>query len=139
VGAVSVSTTKHLLREFLLRQSSITDLVGQSVYTSHLSDSDAGTVLQVNPIIILDFLSGNLRWHGAVEVQSAEFYAYSKKSAIDASRVYDALATILQHERLIVNGIDLSAVTREAERPIDGYSKHLDAWWLRGRWLIEGV
>lgn len=139
MGAVSVSATKHLLREFLLRDASITNLVGQAVYTSHLSDSDAGTVLKVNPIIILDFVSGNMRWHGAVEVQAAEFYVYSKKSAIDASRVYDALATLLQHERLIVTGIDLSAVTREAERPIDGYAKNLDAWWIRGRWLIEGV
>jgi hypothetical protein len=139
VGAVSVVKTKHLLREFLLRDSSITDLVGQAVYTAHLSDADAGTVLKLNPIIIIDFMSGNLRWYGAVEVQSAEFYAYSKKSSIDASKVYDAMANLLQHERLIVAGIDLAACTREVERPIDGYAKHLDAWWIRGRWLIEGV
>ena len=139
MGAISTVQTRHLLREFLLRSSSITDLVGQNVYGSHLSDSDAGTVLNASPLIILEFDGGNMRWYGAVQTQFVEVYTYSKNNLIEAASIYDALANVLQHERLIISGIDMAAVPRETERPTDGYNKHLDAWYVKGRWLVEAV
>ncbi len=139
MSAISTLKTRHLLREFILRSSSVTDLVGQRVYGQHLSDSDAGTVLKAGSVVVLGFDSGDLRWYGAVQTQIVEVYAYSKQGLSECAKVYDAVCSLIQHERVVVDGIDICLIPREIQRPVDGYNDSVDAWFVKGRWIIEGV
>lgn len=139
MSVVKSVKTRHVLREFILRSPEMSALVGERVFSSHLSDADGGTLLKSGPLVIFNFDGGDLRWHGAVQIQFMHVYAYSKNSLIEAARVYDALCELIQHERIAVEGIDATLVTRENERPIDGYNKHVEGWFVRGRWIIEGV
>ena len=139
MGAVSTVKTRQVIREFLLRNSEIEAMVGQGVFGAHMNSVDAGTVLQSSPMVIVEFDGGDLRWHGAIEIQFVEIYAYSKNSMIEAAKLYDLVCSAMQHERIAIDGIDISCIARENERPSDGYNKHVEAWFVRGRWLIEGV
>jgi hypothetical protein len=139
LGAKSQSQLKQLIREFALNKSEITDVVGQSVFGVHLQDADAATVLQAGPIIVFEMIGGDLRWTGAVAVTTVEIYGYSKRSLAEATRAYDVWCEIMQHERLAIDGIDSTAVSREVQRPLDGYNQVLEAWYVRGRWAFEVV
>jgi hypothetical protein len=137
--ASSTADLKQLIRTHLIADADVAALVGDRVYSAHLSDADAPTVLQDGPLVVFEMLSGVLRWHGAVAIQTFDIYGYSKRNNAEASRVYDAVTATLQHECVRVTGIDLAIVTRETQRPLDGYNQVLDAWFVRGRWTVEAV
>ena len=130
---------KQLIRAHLMADPGVKALVDARVYGVHLEDADAGTVLQSGPLVVYELLSGNLRWHGAVAIQTVEVYGYSKRTADEASAVYDSVADSLQSECLKIPGISVTAVAREVQRPVDGYNSQLRAWFARGRWLLEVV
>lgn len=137
--APGTAPLKQLVRAHLMADSAVAALVGARVYGVHLEDADAQTVLQSGPLVVYELLSGNLRWHGAVAIQTLEIYGYSKRSADEASVVYDAVTDSLQHECLSIPGITVTAIPREAQRPLDGYNTVLRAWFVRGRWTLEVV
>lgn len=135
--ASSTTELRALIRRYLLADASVAALAGERVYGAHLEDSDAGTVLTDGPLVVYEFLSGVLRWHAAVSIQTVEVYAYSKRSGDEAAQLYDACTDAMQHSRLAVNGVDPVALCRETQRPLDGYNGRLDAWYVRGRWTVE--
>jgi hypothetical protein len=137
VSAISITELKHLLRAYLTAQADVKALVGDNVFGAHLEDADAQTVLEASPLAVYEFLSGVMRWHKGVALQTMDLYAYSKQSGDAASQLYDALTEALQHQRVIVAGIDPVALPRETQRPLDGYNAALDAWYVRGRWTLE--
>ena len=137
MSASSTVQLKALLRRYLLADTAVAALAGERVYGAHLEDDDAGTVLQAGPLVVYEFVSGVLRWHAAVSLQTVEVYAYSKRSGDEAAQLYDACANALQHSRVIVDGVDPVALPRETQRPLDGYNARLDAWFVRGRWTVE--
>jgi hypothetical protein len=137
--APGTAPLKQLMRAHLLADSAVSALVGPRVYGVHLEDADAETVLQDGPLVVYELLSGSLRWHGAVAVQTLEVYGYSKRSADEASQVYDAVTDALQHECLNVPGIGVTAIPRETQRPLDGFNTVLRGWFVRGRWTLEVV
>jgi hypothetical protein len=137
LSASSTVQLKALLRRYLIADPGVAALAGERVYGAHLEDDDAGTTLQAGPLLVYEFLSGVLRWHAAVSLQTVELYAYSKNSGDEAAQLYDAAADALQHTRVAVNGVDPVALPRETQRPLDGYNPRLDAWFVRGRWTVE--
>jgi len=137
--ASSIAELKQLIREHLIGVTAVEALVSDRVYGTHLEDADAQTVLTDGPLIVFELISGNLRWHGGVGAQAFELYAYSKRNNAEASIVYDAAVVAMQHECLQITGIDVSAVTRETQRPLDGFNGVLDAWFVRGRWVALTV
>tara|TARA_R110000824_G_scaffold42863_1_gene125601 strand:- start:108 stop:521 length:414 start_codon:yes stop_codon:yes gene_type:complete len=130
--ALSTRTTKRLIRTFLLGQASVTSLVDDRIFGSHLQDSDAETT--EFPLVVFALLSGHAAWDTAVQAQSVEIYAFSKRSADEASKIYDAVFGAIQHERLSVEGISVKALISEVQRPVDGYNSNVRAWFSRGRW-----
>lgn len=137
MSASSTTELKQLIRRFLMADPTVSSLVGERVYGSHMEDTDAGTVLQSGPLVVFEFTSGSLRWHSAVSLQTVELYAYSKRSGDEAAQLYDAVTTACQHVRMTVPGVDPVALPREDQRPLDGYNPTLDAWYVRGRWVME--
>ena len=75
--ALSTRTTKRLVRTFLLGQASVTSLVDDRIFGSHLQDSDAETT--EFPLVVFALLSGHAAWDTAVQAQSVEIYAFSKR------------------------------------------------------------
>lgn len=137
MGAVSILETKALLRAFLLADASVREAVDGRVLSSHVSDADAPTLLTDTPIVVFDVAGGDLRWFGVVEVVRFEVYTYAKAGADEAARVYDLVAARLQHERVIVDGLDLVGVSREADRPVSGFNEAVGGWFARGRWTLS--
>jgi len=135
--ASSTNELKHLLRDHLLRDANVSALVGLNVFGAHLEDADAGSVLTSSPLVVFEMMSGHLRWHGAVATQVMDIYGYSKVSGDLAGRVYDAITLSLHHSCIRKTGIDVTALCRETQRPIDGYNPVVDAWFVRGRWTME--
>lgn len=137
MSAISITELKQLLRAYLQADAAVAALVGEHVYGVHLEDADAQTVLQSKPLVVYELLSGVMRWHKGVSIQTMDVYGYSKRSGDEASQVYDAVAEALQHQRVQVAGIDPVALPRETQRPLDGYNPVLDAWYVRARWTVE--
>jgi len=135
--ASSTNELKQLVRRHLLADTTIKGFVGLNVFGAHLEDSDAGSVLQEKPIIVFEMLAGHMRWHGAVVIQTMDIYGYSKRSADEAGQVYDALTAAMHHECIRIDGIDITALCRESQRPLDGYNAFVEAWFVRGRWTME--
>jgi hypothetical protein len=133
--ALSTREAKKLIRAFLLAKPEITALVDDRVFGAHIMDSDVESA--VFPLVIVEFLSGRASWDTAVQAQTLEIYAYSKRSADEASQIYDAVFDAIQHERLAVAGITVRALTREVQRPVDGWNQNVRAWYSRARWQFS--
>lgn len=133
--ALSTREAKKLIRAFLLSKSEIVALVDDRVFGGHVMDSDVPTAQF--PLAVFDFLSGRASWDTAVQAQTMEIYGYSKRSADEASQIYDAIFDAIQHERLAVSGISVRALTREVQRPVDGWNQNVRAWFCRGRWQFS--
>lgn len=136
--ALSQSTFKQLVREALLADSGVTSLVGDDgVYSAHLSDADASTVLDATPIVVFEPLSGFVMYNRQVGSITIEVYGWSKISADHASRVYDAAFSVLQAGKLSVAGLTMCGLAREVQRPVEGYADTIMAWFARGRWTVN--
>lgn len=137
----SINALRQMVRTVLLADDELQNLLGGTgaVYSAHIQDADAGTVPM--PSVIFEFISGSSRWHGYVQSQVAEIYAYSKVGPDECTVIYDRLYDVLQHERLVQGGTGdpSTCVIFEVQRPVEGYNKTIRAWFIRGRWQINGT
>jgi hypothetical protein len=133
---ISFAESKQLLRAWILADATLSALVDGRVYGVHLSSADAQTVLQTKPIIVFEFLAGSGRYFREFETPIVEFYVYSKGGADEVAQVYDRLYVRLQEERIQLPGIGTSGTARETERPTDGRSEEIAAWYCRSRWAL---
>lgn len=137
MGRLESRILKQLIRGFLIADSSVSGLVADRVFGSHLSDSDLQTLIY--PMIVFDFLSGSAAWTGAVQAQTLELYGYSKESGDEAGEVYDAVFDIMHHERIALSNVTTRALIFEIQRPIDGFNEATKAWFVRGRWQVSST
>ena len=134
------NTTKKVIREYLLADSDIVDLVGDRVFTSHIEDADeANGVLAEGPMLVFEFLSGSQRAHGSLQGQTFELYGYSKASSDEASQAYDLANERMHEECCKIPNIPMAGVTREIQRPVAQYNRVLRAWFMRGRWTYTAT
>ncbi|MBU6287600.1 MAG: hypothetical protein KGS10_05505 [Chloroflexi bacterium] len=136
---VEVGVTKQLIRQYLLDDATLRAAVQGKVYASHLASSDAQTVLQGTPIVVIDYAGGNARYFGDLENVTIECYVYSKRSSAQCAEIYDQVFMRLQMARVAVTGLDLTGTTRELDRPAEGYNEAIAAYFLRGRWTLIAV
>lgn len=134
-----IATLKQILRGTLLADPTVSGLVSSRVYGVHLQSADAATVLTDGPLVVFEMLAGFAAWHGSVMRQTVEIYAYSKRSSDEATQVYDAAFNAIQHSRVSVDGVVMRALSREVQRPLDGWNNDLRAWFVRGRWSMSAV
>ena len=144
--AANSNLLRLLLRHHLVNDDGVQALVGGNIAGAHLEDADAATALLADgPALVFQFLSGVQRWHGAVQIQTFELWAYSRTSQHDAAGVYSAANEALQHECLKITGIEISAgvplsgICQEVQRPVEGFNSVLAAWFCRGRWKFGGT
>lgn len=125
-----------LLRNHLLADDTVTDLVGDAVRTAHVVNPDA--TLEY-PLVILEVTSGSSGYQGGIRRVNVDVYAYSDESQDAADTVYDAVYLALQAARLWDSTSTISAAgfAQEASRPVEGYNEVTRSWYARGTWTIR--
>jgi len=132
-----------MVRQAMLNSDPIQELLGDSgrVYSSHVQDSEVNNVQF--PSIVFELLSGSSRWHGYVQSSTLEIFAYSKIGSSECVDLYDQIYESLQHTRLVEGGVlvdDAStAVIFEVQCPVQGFNREIGAWFMRGRWQLNGT
>lgn len=125
---------KALLRQHLLADSSVTELVGSRIRTEHAQDPDTALTY---PLVILDLEFGTGGYQGGWQRWTVDIYCYSDESQAVADTLYDAVYLALQANRLFKPGISARGLAREVERPESGYNDEVRAWWVRGVWTVN--
>lgn len=132
----SSSKLKFLVRDILLQDSDVTDLVGSSVYGHHLQAPDVSTVSY--PMVVLEVKSGVTDVSSFQKVV-LDLYAYSRTSAGEALALYDACQKRLQQEILRRDGIDIAGYAVEQTRPNEGYNDIVRGYYCVGEFMIRMV
>ena len=133
------TVARQLVRSVLLADAPLRALVNGKVFTSHVSSTEAATLLQASSLIIVDVAGGFTRFFGQLADTSFSLWAYSKASSYEAQDVYDKAFALLQMVQLQANDVDLIGSARELERAEDGFNDELRAWYARGRWTMKAL
>jgi len=133
--APSMEQLKLLLRSHLLSDSAVAALVGQHVRGAHVQDPDARSV--VYPMVIIDVVAGHISPTSTYQLCTVDVYAYSRDSAGEALRIYDACAAALQHQLLRRDGIPVAGYAVESERANEGWNEVARAYYAQGQWALR--
>lgn len=134
----ATTLTRQVVREFLLADDVLRARV-DDVVAGHVRDADTPTFLRERPVVIVEATGGFARYHAALQDVTLEIYTYSKASSDEALDVYDQVFYLLQEACVHVEGLEMSGITREMERPIDGWNERAGAWFARGRWTFKAI
>lgn len=132
----SSSDLKFLVRDVLLSNSEVFALVGSNVRGQHVYEPDLSTVKY--PMVILEMISGYATTN-SVQRATLDVYAYSRESAGNALRIYDACQKALQQELLRRDGIDVAGYAVEQARPNEGYNDIVRAFYAQGEFTVRMV
>lgn len=133
------TVAKQLIRMSLLADATLRGRVAGKVLAGHVRSAEAATMLQDSPLIVFELSSGFARYFSALQDVVFELMAYSKASSDEALDVYDAAFALLQSACLNQANIDMTGITREIERPSEGYNEDVGAWFVRGRWTFKAI
>jgi len=136
MAAASAEQLKMLVRSQLMSESTITDVVGGSIYGAHLQDPDARTVPY--PMVVLDFRAG---FANTSSYQSVNMYlwAYSRENSGEALRLYDLCQAALQQQVLRKTGISVAGYVVEEVRPYEGWNDNVRAYFARGQFTVRAA
>ena len=138
---MSTQEVRYLIVDRLIGISAITDIVDDRITDpDSIPSGDLKTAEM--PRIILDNISGNARWHGAVQTQIIHVYTWSRTSRDEAEYLYRTIFDELHHSRLAIEGsseISTRGLFWETERPEGGYVHEVNASFMRGTWKFVGT
>lgn len=131
---------KWLVTTRLLETSAVTGIVGDRVVTEHSIPGEVDLATVEMPRVIVDLISGDARWHGAVQTVIFHVYAYSRASQGEASRLYGEVWKALHAQGLrdTQDVIKAAGITHETERPQEGHNGNMNAFFSRGVWVFRG-
>jgi len=137
---VSVSDVKQLVRNVLIRESSITSLVGDRIRTAHIVDPDR---TPTSPFLVIERPRlGRSGYEGGFQRIPLDVYVYSTESQAEADKIYDVVYQFLQAKRLVdtttsggVRVITAAGYIRQVGSPSDGWNEQIRAWFTIGRWI----
>lgn len=145
---VRLADVIQLVHRLVSENAAVQALVpaAECIHSAHIQDGDVGSVAY--PLVVVTPAGGGfMRYQGAAMSQPFEVYAYSRTSQSDAIRLYDACALALQAQQLIdttvlasgARNITFTGYTREVERGDVGFNAKAQAWFARGRFLVQGA
>jgi hypothetical protein len=148
VTVVRLADVVQLVTRLVSENAAIQTIVpaAECIHSAHVQDGDVGSVAY--PLVVITPTGGGfLRYQGAVLSQPFEVYAYSRVSQSEAIRLYDACVLALQAQQLIdstvlasgARNIPFTGYTREVERGDIGFNAKAQAWFARGRFLVQGA
>lgn len=127
----------QLIRLKLLSTSSVTDLVGERIHTSHFMDFDNET--RKLPCIVLELAGGEMNYSQRFQQVSLYIYAYSNQNSAQALQVYHQTTLSLHAERIEHASLTLKGMIEETTRPTSGYNDKVRSWYARGSFLAMTV
>lgn len=145
---VRLADVVQLVHRLVSENAAVQALVpaAECIHSAHIQDGDVGSVAY--PLVVVTLGGGGfMRYQGAALSQPFEVYAYSRTSLSEAIRLYDACALALQAQQLIdttvlasgARNITFTGYTREVERGDVGFNAKAQAWFARGRVLVQGA
>jgi len=135
--ATSTINVVQLMRNTLLANSLVTNLVGSRVMTSHRFDASQTTIDM--PVLILAPQGGFAMSNKAKQEQVVHLYSYSKYSFGETLDVYAAAFDALCSERLYDPNVATAGYCYESDRPRTGFNDRLIAWYARGTWIAQAA
>ncbi len=127
---ISIIDLQAAIRVELIKNTALTALVSDRIYTTHFYDFDNGTIEM--PLVIVELEGGSANYAGKNQSVSFFVYAYSKESSAQASEVYDKISGALHLARL---NNDQRGFIQEVSRPISGYNPAARSYFIRGSYL----
>lgn len=140
--ALEITATMRVIRHNLMSDPDVYRIVGSSVFTAHTRDAEEATRLQ--PTVIIELRSGDVRISAPVARRTAWIYAYSNRSPDEARELYDAIAKVLRRRGLrgqldaMGNPCDdMCLYAWEQNAVIEAYNDLASAWFTRGTFSIH--
>lgn len=123
----------QLIRLHLLKQSSVTDLVGERIHTTHFMDFD--DVTRQLPAVIIELAGGDMNYNQHLQSATLFVYCYSAQNSAQALQVYEQCQSALHAIRLSHSSLTMRGMLEESTRPIQGYNDSVRAWYCRATYL----
>ena len=131
----SHSTAIQLIKQKLLETSSITDVIGANIFTSHFMDYDTANVNM--PCIIIEATGGESNYGKATQRLTVDIYTYSKLSNSQAETLYDLVYSALQGANLSHADLTQGGYMYEQFRPFGAMNEFVKAWFRRGTYVVH--
>ena len=135
-----IASTEQLLllvRNHLLENQALTDIVGPEIRGVQYQDADNITVKY--PRVALQMEGGYTVASSTYQSVTMFLYAYSRDSRGDAQKIYDIVHAALQQQLLRRDGISLAGYCMENARPDFGWSARPRAYFARGLWTVRAA
>ena len=135
-----IASTEQLLllvRNHLLENEALTNLVGAEIRGVQYQDADNITVKY--PRVAIEMDGGYTVAASTYQSVTMFLYAYSRDSRGDAQKIYDAVHAALQHQLLRQDGISVAGYCMESGRPDFGWSERPRAYFARGLWTVRAA
>ena len=130
-----INDLKLLLRNTLLKQDSITDIVGDRIHGGHLQNPDADSAEY--PLVVVSFTSGSVGFSSGYQQVSMELWAYSRRSAGRAAELYDACFAAVHHQGLREDSVNVAGYAAEILRPEEGWNEKIRAYYAQGMFSLR--
>lgn len=127
----------QLLRTNLLRDSSITALVSDRIYTAHFLSFDDHSV--VTPLIILESESGTSNYGRGIQFSLVYIYVYSKQSTSQCAQIYQSIYESIHGKRLYFESINERGTCYEQDRGVTGFNDKVKAYYYRALYQVNTV
>jgi len=132
----SASDLMFLVRSTLMADSTVSSIVGARVFGAHLQDPDAGSV--DFPIVVIDLVGGLAALSSGYQLANVDVWAYSRQSAGQALRLYDACFAALHHQLLRRDGVQFAGYAQENLRPNQEWNEKTRAYYAHGQFAVRG-
>lgn len=130
----SVQNALSLIRNVLMSDSNITDLVLDRVHNTHFYDFDNGTVEY--PLIILDNRAGAANYSMASQSFQLNIYVYSMMSIDECFQIYSNVYSALNATRLHAEHISAAGYLVETGRPINGFNSESKSYFVMAQYQV---
>lgn len=131
----SHSIAIQLVKQKLLESSSVTDVVGANIFTSHFMDYDTANVNM--PCVIIEATGGESNYGKATQRLNVDIYAYSKLGNSQAESLYDLVYEALQGANLGNSETSQGGYIYERYRPFGAMNEFVKAWFRRGTYVVH--
>ena len=126
-----------VVRSTLIGSSDVTDIVGGRVYGAHPQSPDSPSISY--PMVILEIEGGSSGYSSTYQTVQMFLYSYSRVSAGEAIRCYDACHEALHAQKLQQENNTTRGYAEETQRPDQGYNDQAKAYFCRGMFTLRTV
>ena len=123
-----------LVKQLLIQNADITDVVSDRIHTTHFYDLDNVTIDY--PMIIIDHDGGSAGYGRSHQVVNIHIYVYSKYNVDQCLEIYEKIYNTIQGEGLTNVNVNDRGYIREEERPINGFNQKTMSYFVMAKYVL---